>query len=249
MVCDDHVLYIHVLKNTLIHVLKNTLNMDQRLQDRIAVITGASSGIGKATALRFANSGARVVCADLKSSGVEDEIVKKHGDGRATFTQCDVTQESQIENLVHEAVKWGGRLDIMCNYAGIATEGAHVSKGGVRAHDCPTEDFDRTLAINTRGVFLCCKYALKQMLVQSPREPNARGDRTRGWIVNAASIFGMVGAANTPCYSTSKHAVVGMTKQMALDYAKDRIHVSHHLVYPWPKCTDVWRSTRCVRVL
>lgn len=87
--------------------------MDSRLKGRIAVITGASSGLGKATAIRFASSGARVVCADLKSAGVEDEITKQHGKDAATFVQCDVTDEAQIENLVKDAVKWGGRLDIM----------------------------------------------------------------------------------------------------------------------------------------
>lgn len=162
--------------------------MDTRLKDRIAVITGASSGLGKATAIRFAASGARVVCADLKSGGVENEIVTKHGANAATFVSCDVTNESQIENLIAEAVKWAGRLDIMCNYAGVAVETSHGM--AARAHDLPTEDFDRALSINMRGVWLCCKYALKQMLAQEPREPNARGERTRGWIVNAASMLG-----------------------------------------------------------
>jgi len=87
----------------------------------------------------------------------------------------------------------------MCNYAGIAAEtGLGMS---VRAHDMPTKEFDRTMAINTRGAWLCCKYALKQMLEQEPREANARGEKTRGWIVNAASILGLVGFPATPCYS------------------------------------------------
>lgn len=162
--------------------------MDCRLKDRIAVITGASSGLGKATAIRFAASGARIVCADLKSGDVEKEITSQHGDSAATFVACDVREESQIQNLIIEAVKWGGRLDIICNYAGIAAETAHGM--AARLHDLPTEDFDRTISINTRGVWLCCKYALKQMLEQEPREPNARGERTRGWIVNAASMLG-----------------------------------------------------------
>jgi len=80
--------------------------MDNRLQGRIAVITGASSGLGRATAIRFAQSGARVVCADLKQAGVEDEIAQRHGKDAATFIKCDVTDESQIENLVKEAVGW-----------------------------------------------------------------------------------------------------------------------------------------------
>jgi len=126
--------------------------------------------------------------------------------------------------LVKEAVKFGGRLDIICNYAGIAVETTHGV--AVRAHDIPTKDFDLTMAINTRGVWLCCKYALIQMLEQEPREANARGEKTRGWIVNAASMLGTVGITNAPCYVPSKHAVVGMTKQMAIDYAQDRIHIN-----------------------
>jgi len=194
--------------------------MDKRLEGRIAVITGASSGLGKATAIRFANSGARVVCADLKSTGVENEIVSKHGKDSACFISCDVTAESDVEKLVEEAVKWGGRLDIMCNYAGIAIEGTN------RCHEMATEIFDKTWSINGRGVFLCCKHAIKQMLEQEPRPPNARGERTRGWIVNAASILGKVAFTNTSAYTSSKHAVVGMTKVMGLDYAKDRIHIN-----------------------
>lgn len=92
--------------------------MDNRLADRIAVITGGSSGLGRATAIRFANSGARIVVSDLKSSGVEKEITDKHGAKAATFVQCDVTKESEIANLIKEAAEWGGRVDIMCNYAG-----------------------------------------------------------------------------------------------------------------------------------
>lgn len=161
---------------------------DSRLKGRIAVITGASSGLGKATALKYANSGARVVCADLKSSGVEKDIAAKYGKDSATFIECNVSDEKQIQNLISEAVKWGGRLDILCTYAGIAAETKHGMTA--RLHDLPTEDFDQTILINCRGVWLCCKYALQQMLAQEPREPNARGERTRGWIVNAASMLG-----------------------------------------------------------
>lgn len=105
--------------------------MDSRLKDRIALITGASSGIGKATALRFANSGARIVCADLSSAGVEKEITDKHGSGRAIFVKCDVRNESEIQSMIGEAVKWGGRLDIMCNYAGATLPSSLEPNGGL----------------------------------------------------------------------------------------------------------------------
>ncbi|CAK4032568.1 Hypothetical predicted protein [Lecanosticta acicola] len=203
--------------------------MDTRLKDRITIITGASSGLGKATALKFANAGARIVCADLKSIGLEESICSEHGAHRATFVKCDVTKEEDVKNLVEEAVKFGGRLDIICNYetqAGIALECGDKYQMQARAHDLATEHFDLELKVNMRGVWLCCKYALQQMLKQEPREPNARGERTRGWIVNAASTLGLVAHTNVPAYCPSKFAVVGMTKQMALDYAKDRIHVN-----------------------
>ncbi|WPH02637.1 Hypothetical protein R9X50_00550200 [Acrodontium crateriforme] len=197
---------------------------DTRLKGRIAVITGASSGLGRATAIRFADSGARIVCADIQDSDVIKEITSKHGEDSATFIKCDVSNEQEIEKLMQEAAKWGGRIDILATYAGIAVETKYdLSK---RCHEMPTEDFDRTMTVNCRGVWLSCKYALKQMLEQEPREPNARGERTRGRIVNAASMLGLVGLAGGPCYVPAKHAVVGMTKQMAIDYAEDRIHVN-----------------------
>lgn len=164
--------------------------MDERLKDRIAVITGASSGIGKATALCFANSGARIVIADLESSGTEEEIASKHGKDRATFIKCDVTKEDDIAEMVAGAVKWGGRLDIMCNFAGIAIETSYDAPK--RAHEMDVKDYDLVNSINNRGVWLCCKHALKQMLEQEPRAANARGDRARGWIVNAASMLGLI---------------------------------------------------------
>lgn len=200
------------------------MTLDLRLEDRIAVITGASSGLGRATAIRFAQSGAKIVCADLKSAGVEDEITAQYGPKAAVFIRCDVTQEADIEQLIAKAVDFGGRLDIICNYAGIAAETAHANSK--RCHDTDVSDFDKTIAINTRGVWLCCKYALKQMLNQEPRAPNARGERTRGWIVNAASMLGLIGLPQASCYVPSKHAVIGMTKQMGIDYAEDRIHVN-----------------------
>lgn len=161
---------------------------DSRLQDRIAIITGGSSGLGKAAAIRFANSGAKVIIADLRSNGVEDEINQKHGETAATFIKCDVTQENSIKDMVSKAVQWGGRLDILCNYAGIAAEDPQAEP--VRCHTMETEVFDRTMTTNPRGTWLCCKYALKQMMEQEAREPNARGERVRGWIVNTASIVG-----------------------------------------------------------
>jgi NAD(P)-dependent dehydrogenase (short-subunit alcohol dehydrogenase family) len=163
---------------------------DERLKGRIAIITGGSSGIGMATAFKFANSGAKIIVADLRSSGVEVKIRQQHGKAAATFVSCDVTKESEIETLVEKAVQWGGanRLDVLCNFAGIAAEAELPSPP--RCHTLETEIFDRTIAVNSRGTWLCCKYVLKQMMEQEPREANARGERIRGWIVNTASVVG-----------------------------------------------------------
>ena len=114
--------------------------MDNRLKDRIAIITGGSSGLGAATARRFADSGARVVVSDLNSAGVEKEINDKHGKDRAIFVKVDVTKESEIENMVNEAAQWGGRVDIICNYAGVAAETKQGMK--MRAHEVDVADFD-----------------------------------------------------------------------------------------------------------
>lgn len=114
----------------------------------------------------------------------------------------------------------------MVNNAGIAKDvtGLANQAGGLRLHESSTVDFDETMKINTRGVFLGSKYAIAQFLRQEPLPVNSRGDRTRGWIVNMASTGGLVALQGAMSYVTSKHAVIGMTKQIAVDYAKDRIH-------------------------
>lgn len=162
--------------------------MGDRLKDRIAIVTGGSSGIGRAIALLFAKSGAKIVVADLRSNGVEDEIEKQYGKGHAKFIACNVAEEQQIVDLIRATVDWGGRLDILCNVAGVVLETKYNLQA--RCHELDVKDFDQTLAINVRGVWLCSKYALQQMLAQEPREPNARGERARGWIINMSSICG-----------------------------------------------------------
>ena len=161
---------------------------DQRLKDRIALIVGGSSGLGAATALKFANAGARIAIADLRSSGIEEQIRQQHGEAAATFILCDVAQESSVVKMIEEVAQWGGRLDIACNFAGIFID--HSGGGPARCHTLETEAFDRTMEVNCRGMWLCCKYALRQMMEQEPRAANARGERTRGWIVNTASVAG-----------------------------------------------------------
>lgn len=114
------------------------------------------------------------------------------------------------------------------NNAGIAPEVNLIAAkpGGIRAHETPMELFDQTMNNNVRAAFLGCKYALAQFLAQDPLPKNSRGDETRGWIVNTASLAGVVALGSAPSYTTSKHAVVGMTRQIGLDYAKDKVHVN-----------------------
>ena len=141
----------------------------------------------------------------------------------------------------------------MVNNAGIANDvaGLVAKSGGTRIHETETGTFDLTMSINVRSVFLGCKYAIAQFLKQEPLPVNSRGDRTKGWIVNVASTAGIVALAGAPSYITSKHAVVGMTKQIAIDYAKDRIHCnalcpsckSHY-----PGCLSICPEPQDVRV-
>lgn len=136
---------------------------------------------------------------------------------RSIYVQCDVTLAGSIEAAVKSAVAQYGRLDIMVNNAGIALEAA----GGKPLHLTDVSWFDKTMAINLRGVWLGIKYAVTQMLEQPP---HPSGDR--GWIINISSIYGLVAGQGVSSYCASKGGVTNMTKAAALDYAKDRIHIN-----------------------
>ena len=201
--------------------------MTGRLQDKVAVITGSSSGIGRAIALRYSDEGAHVVCADLKEAARAEgnpeeakitthDLINQQG-GKATFVKVDVTVPEEVENLVNKAVEWGGRLDVMVNNAGIAVEG--TKPGPI--WECSVETWDLTNKINIFGVFLGTKYATAQMLKQ---EPHSSGDR--GWVINTASILGLVASPGAPAYCASKGAVVNLTRSAALACGPKRIHVN-----------------------
>jgi len=220
--------------------------MTGKLTSRTAIITGSSSGIGRAIALTYAREGAFVVCADLSPSypsnfsssdntkaGGETtldvpthELIGKNG-GQAIFVKTDVEKEDDLKEVIKICVERWGRLDIMVNNAGIAPDinTNAVKPGGTRIHETETETFDRVMSINARGVFLGSKHAITQFLSQPlSLNPNSRGDRPRGWIVNTASAGGTVAFPGAPSYITSKYAVVGLTKQIALDYGREKIH-------------------------
>ncbi|KAL1847115.1 hypothetical protein Daus18300_014056 [Diaporthe australafricana] len=199
-----------------------------RLANKVALVTGSSSGIGRAIALRYAAEGAKVVCADLSpesrvaklkdSSNQVPDGKPTHemiGPKNAAFVQTDVGDADAVESAVQFAVKTFGRLDIMVNNAGISRE----STTPAMIHETQEDVWDQTMRINAKSVFLGCKSALKQMLAQEPHES---GDR--GWIVNTSSIMALIVGSWCPSYCASKGAVSSLTRQVALDYAKHRIH-------------------------
>ncbi|NGM80787.1 SDR family NAD(P)-dependent oxidoreductase [Burkholderia multivorans] len=216
--------------------------MALKLKNRVAVVTGASSGIGRAIAIALAEQGAAVVCSDIRKSanvdGYEpdldvdtDDLIVRRG-GRARHVQCDVTNAKEVKALVSSAVEQFGRLDVMVNNAGVAFDFATV----VEERE---EDFDITMAVNVKGVWLGCKYAIEQFLKQEPIS-SANGALVRGRIINMASIAGLVGLAKEPAYCASKAAVIGLTKEIAVDFAAQ--HINANAICPGFLATAMVRS-------
>lgn len=190
-----------------------------RLEGKVAAVTGSSSGLGRSIARQLAEEGAAVVCFDLQKSarreGYEDDIELDTDDciraagGSSTFIEGDVSKASDVQHAVHAAANEFGGLDIMVNNAGTTTGPATIV-------DETEEEFDLTLAVNTKGVWLGCKYAIEQMLKQE------RG----GKIINIASAAALVGVEKEPAYGASKGAILSLTRQLAADYAPHRINVN-----------------------
>ena len=179
------------------------------VKNKIVIVTGAGSGIGKATAIHFAKFGATVVVSDRQEAAAKEvvKIILEEG-GKAISIPADVTSFEAVENLVAQTVKEFGRLDVIVNNAGI---GPNL----LRTHQSTLKDWDKVIAVNQTGVFYCMKVALVQFLKQGG-----------GNIVNIASLAGLKASPNNISYSASKFAVVGMTKSVAMEYATKNIRVN-----------------------
>jgi NAD(P)-dependent dehydrogenase (short-subunit alcohol dehydrogenase family) len=184
--------------------------MTTELQGKVGLVTGGTSGIGRETAVLLAKAGAKVVVAGRRElEGKETIELIRAGGGDGLFVKTDVSRASEVDALIQKAVEKFGRLDVAFNNAGVEGVWAPI----IRQSE---EDWDRTISINLKGVWLCLKYEIRQMLKQGGG----------GAIVNMASIMGLIGSAGVAAYSASKHGVIGLTKTAALETAKSGIRIN-----------------------
>jgi len=178
-------------------------------QDKVAIITGAGHGIGQATAKAFAAQGAKVVVADIDRQTGE-AVVKaiKASNGVATFIPCDVTNDTQVQELVTSTLEVYGKLDIAFNNAGIEIEQSKLADGDEAI-------FDKIMDVNVKGVWRCMKHQIPALLANDG-----------GAIVNTASVAGLGAAPKMSIYAASKHAVLGLTKSAAIEYGKKGIRIN-----------------------
>jgi len=177
--------------------------------DKVVLITGAGNGIGRATALAFAQQGASVVVADMsRSAGEETTALITQAGGTASFILCDVTKDQDVQSMVAGTLEIYGKLDIAFNNAGIEIESSKLADGDEAT-------YDKIMDVNVKGVWRCMKYQIPALLKQSTSA-----------IVNTASIAGLGAAPKMSIYSASKHAVIGFTKSAAVEYGKKGLRVN-----------------------
>ena len=190
------------------------------LHEKIALVTGGGSGIGRATCIALANEGASIAIADINSKNGTATLNHLTDMGvKALYIESDMSSANSVKEMINITIQKLGRLDCAVNNAGIQGELALTS-------ECSEENWDRIMSINLTGVWLCMKHELTHMLKHES-----------GTIVNVASNFGLVGSPNMPAYSASKHGVLGLTKTAALEYAQDGIRIN--AVCPGPVNTPL----------
>ena len=191
----------------------------KRLEGKVVIVTGASSGVGRAIAILSAQEGASVVCADIrrdpipnkfdKSENVATDQVIREAGTEAVYVTCDISKSEQVDNLIQTAVEKFGRLDVLFNNAGIMT-------GQGTILDKTEAELDRCISVNLKGLWFCCRSAIRQFKKQG----------AGGKIVNMSSICGVAAAPFVPDYCATKAAVTNLTRQLALDFGPDNIHIN-----------------------